>query len=166
MVSKYGEVPTLLYVMAIGLPWGCFSMVWNQYAIAQGHPRAQLWAQSANAMAVLASLYPLSHAYGLFGVLAAGVLGQIAAAIMYAVRMRSLFPEEVALGSRLTLVTALAHGAVLFGAHRYHDASFSWALCLIALPLFGVGILIGGVLRPEDFRRTWRAIRSRGQPKP
>lgn len=157
--GKYSEVPMLLRIFALLIPLQAFQMVTNQLAVASGKPRAVLIANIATVIVVLSAIYPLTQRFGLFGVIAAGQLGEAASALTYFVVLRPMFPNELRAGAKWTLLTTLAGAIALAPVQIYADWKWSWVLSFPAVIIFMVMMLVLKVLEIEDLRRVWRSRR-------
>ena len=162
LVVKFAEVPLLLLGPAIAVPMTALEMVTNQYSIAIGRQRVVFYAQVVNVIVLGVTLVPLSLAYGIYGVVAAGAIGELGNALTFVVVLWSTHRASMrtALGWTLTS-TALTAGAL---APLYYFGDWPWVWTLAAplglLYLLGMGAT--GLLSVEDFRRMIRAYRSRG----
>lgn len=163
MVVKYAEVPSLLQLLALGMPVLAFESVTNQYGVAQGRPRTVLYANVATIVTVLGSLYPLAMLYGLWGVVLSGVLGVAASAATFATVLYHEFKGEIRAGIWWTCIATLCCFVALIPVRLCQAFSWNWVVSFPAVALYLGGMLTFRILHLEDFRRIWRAYRRRGQ---
>lgn len=160
MADKWPEVPMMIFIFALGAPAYALEMVANQYAIALGRPRMQLYAQTAQAVVLIALVYPAAHFYGIYGVLVASVVATTLHAVVYTYLLWNVDNASMRTGVRWTLYTTLATALCGYPVHLSRGFEHGW---LVGAPitLFWVFFCFAvGMLSREDFRRVYRAASS------
>lgn len=158
-LEKYGEVPGLLRMLALLMPLVAFQTVANQLAVAGSRPRTVLIANLVTVAAVLAVVWPLSDRYGVFGVIGAGQIGEVASALTYALVLRADFPKEMKSGLRWTGWTFVAAAVALAPVHYFADWKWSWVISFPSVLIFTLLLFVFRVLEVEDLRRVARSFR-------
>lgn len=160
-VSKYGEVPGLLRVLAVMMPVYAFDVVSNQYSVAEGRPRMVLYSNIATVVAVGASIYPLTSSHGLTGVVLSGALGTAASAATYATVLWRDYPRDMRAGTRWTLWATAAAIATMAPSQLYAAWPWSWVLSFPAVLCYLALMFAAGLVGREDVGRVVRAVRQR-----
>lgn len=158
MADKWPEVPLMLFVAALGAPAYALEMVANQYAIALGLPRVQLYAQITQAVALVLVLYPAVLAYGIYGALLASVVSTVLHALAYAVMLWRIDRASMKTGLWWMVYTTVA--TILCGYPVYVSRSYEHGW-LVGAPITLFWLLFCfavGMVSREDFRRVFRAV--------
>lgn len=159
--TKYGNVHLLLLITAISTPALAIEIVAGQYAISEGLSKAPLQVQAASLVAVLLVLWPAATYFGLYGILIAAAVGEVAKSGAYIYILWRPFPQN--------MKTSLVYGILsLFwtcmGAvpvYWFRDWEYNWLLALPAAGIFFCGMVLSRLVHREDFRRVYRAFVSR-----
>ena len=162
MIEKFADVPAFMMLFALVLPFTAVEMVTNQYSVAVGRQKIVLYAQIANVIVIAITMIPLAEAYGLWGVMISGTVGEIANAGTFVVMLRKQHRDcmrSALLWSTYTLVGLTAALAPLF---VYREATWGWLLTLPALLVFVIIMFAARLIQVEDLRRVWRAYKARG----
>ncbi len=158
MADKWPEVPLMLFASALGAPAYALEMVANQYAIALGRPRIQLYAQITQAAALLIVLYPAVHYYGIYGALVASSFTTVLHALAYAVMLWRIDNASMKTGLRWMAYTTVATGACGYPVYLSQSYEHGW---LVGIPISFGWLLFCVAVRMvsrEDFRRVQRAV--------
>ncbi|CAN0539106.1 unnamed protein product, partial [Laminaria digitata] len=83
--DKYAEVPILMLLSTLAIPFRAVEIVTNQYSVAVGKQRSVFYAQVVQLAVMALTLIPLAEAYGLIGVVLAGIIGELANALTFVV---------------------------------------------------------------------------------
>jgi O-antigen/teichoic acid export membrane protein len=159
---KYAEVPGLLRILALGMPIVAFETVTNQYSVAENRPKSVLYSNFATVAVVLGSIYPLTLRFGLAGVVSSGLIGAIASSIAYVSVLHHDFRAEMRTALAWTAIATIGSAAALLPVQLYAAERWSWALSFPAVALYLSLMFATRIVRAEDFRRAWRAYRTRG----
>lgn len=165
LALKYPEVHILLLIGGIAMPVHAVEIVAGQYAIAEGYKNAPLKVQFVSLVAIVAILFPLSAYFGLYGVLIAAGLGEAAKAFAYVAILWKPFRRNMKSTLVYTVWSSLCTFAGAFPVFYYRHWKYNWVIAFPAMIAFFVGMVIFRLAHREDFKRAWRAFRSRGAPE-
>jgi O-antigen/teichoic acid export membrane protein len=165
LALKYPEVHILLLIGGIAMPVHAVEIVAGQYAIAEGYKNAPLKVQFVSLVAIVAILFPLSAYFGLYGVLIAAGLGEAAKAFAYVAILWKPFRRNMKSTLVYTVWSSLCTFAGAFPVFYYRHWKYNWVIAFPAMIAFFVGMVIFRLAHREDFKRAWRAFRTRGAPE-
>lgn len=167
MIEKFADVPAFMMLFALALPFTAVEMVTNQYSVAVGRQKVVLYAQIANVVVIAATMIPLAEAYGLWGVMVSGTIGEVANAATFVVALRKTHRDSMRSALLWSMYTLLGVTAALAPLFYYREEPWGWLLTAPALLIFAVIMVAARLLQMEDARRVWRAYRARGgEPDP
>lgn len=158
--EKYAAVPALLMVMTASVPFLAYQMVLNQYAIAEGRSNLSLKAKVGQVVTVGVIIYPLTRAFGLYGVITAGNLSGAVNAMVYAIALWKTHRREMRSGLTWTLLTTVFTSVCLIPSYVYREWRWSWTLSFAECAAFTAMLAIFGMINRADFARAARALKS------
>jgi len=154
--EKFAEIPTMLIVLAAGVPATAVQLVVSQYAIAEGHPRFTLFSNLAQTAAIAVSIYPLTQMFHLDGLVLSMLLGSWAATLSLVASMWLTNRHEM----RLTIMWMIRAFGVCFVAlmpiyeRRWEQGA--WTSVFPAMGLYLVMLFVVRLLKPTDLVRAYR----------
>jgi O-antigen/teichoic acid export membrane protein len=158
-LEKYSEVPTLMLLSALALPFRAVEMVTNQYSVAVGRRRAVFYAQVVQLTVMGAALVPLAEAYGVTGVVVVGIIGEMANAFTFVVLLWNVRRGSMRSAAVWCVLAALATAVALAPAYYYREWTHAWTLSFVAAALFAGQMYAVRMLQPADFGRVLRAFK-------
>jgi O-antigen/teichoic acid export membrane protein len=161
IAEKYAEVPILMLLLPMTLPMTAMEMVTNQYSVAVGKPRSVFYAQLATLIAMALSLIPLAEAYGLYGVIATGLIGEVANALTYAVVLYKDHRESMRTGIKWGFYTTFATFVGMAILYWFHEHPLGFLAIAPAVGAYFLLMWIGGLVVKSDFERLVAVIRRR-----
>ena len=159
--SKYDQVPVLIMVMALAVPFTAVEMVTNQYSIALGRQRTVFYAQIVNVVVMAGTLVPLAQEFGLMGVMISGVIGEMANALTFVIVLYKMRPGSMRSAITWSVFTTLAVMGSVALLYHFKDARYGWLYTIPALGIFTVWMFIVRMLKIQDFTRVFNAIKAR-----
>ncbi len=154
---KYAEVPLLIMVQSLAVPFTAVELVTNQYSIVVNRPRTVFYAQVVTVLAMVALLLPMGEKFGLVGVVLTAVIGEVCNSATFIIALykqhRDSMRSAFVWGSSATAATIIA--LVPIWLTRGH--SLGWLVTIPALGLFLLVMLLLGVIKPHDFQRMLKA---------
>lgn len=160
--EKYAEVPQLMLIAALAMPFRAVEMVTNQYSVAVGRQRSVFYAQVTQLAVMTVTLVPLAEAYGLYGVVVAGVIGELANAFTFVVLLWKVRRDSMRSAAIWSLMAGLGAVAALAPAYHFRDWAYAWVMAFPAMALFAAMMFAIRLLQPADFGRVLKAFRNRG----
>ena len=160
--EKYAEVPILLLLPTLAVPFTAVEMVTNQYSVAVNRQRIVFWAQVVNVAVMVVTLVPLAERFGLIGVVFTGAIGEMANAATFIVLLWRHRRDSMRSALIWSLLATVATAAALAPVYYYRGLTFSWLLAAPALVIFGALMFATRLLKLDDFTRIVRAFRGRG----
>ncbi len=159
--AKYAEVPLLIMLMALAVPFTAVEMVTNQYSIALGKQRTVFYAQIVNVVAMTATLIPMAQMMGLVGVILSGAIGEMANAATFIIVLYKLRRGSMRSAILWSIVTTLGMVGSLAVIYYFKDAPYSWIYTAPALGVFVLWMFVVRMLKFQDFTRVLNAIKAR-----
>lgn len=157
--EKYAEIPTMMLVMAIGVPANATQIVLSQYAIADGQPKFTLWSHVAAVVAIAATIVPFATWFGLPGVVLTNWVANLASTAVFVVAMWPDHGREMRSTVGLGLVSSLATALALAPSFVWRQEPEAWRLIGVALPIYLAVSALGGTIGLADLRAGAAAIR-------
>lgn len=158
--EKFAEVPTMMIIMAAGVPANAVHIVINQYAIAEGHPRFNLYSNVASVIAIGASIYPLAIAFDLDGVVAATWLGTTAGGAAVLAAMWTTHPAQMRTCIKLWLFSIASTLAGLAPIYLNRWAPDAWLWTAPAIAAYAIAVAVLGLVRWGDVVEARNLLRS------
>jgi O-antigen/teichoic acid export membrane protein len=161
LAIKYAEVPLLMLIPSLALPFTAIEMVTNQYSVAVGRPKTVFYAQLVNVAVMVVALLPLASAYGLYGVVLTGFLGELGNGLTFVVVLykehRDSMKSALRWGIWATVATALGLAVI----YSTRDHALGFLAVAPAVLLYAALMALGGLLVKSDGERIIRAVRRR-----
>lgn len=161
LAVKYAEVPLLMLIPSLALPFTAIEMVTNQYSVAVGRPRTVFYAQLVNVAVMLVALLPLASAYGLYGVVFTGLLGEIGNGLTFVVVLYKEQRDSMKSALRWGVITSLATAVALLLVYLTRDHALGFLAVFPAVGLYAAAMALFGLLVRSDFDRITAAVRGR-----
>jgi len=159
--TKYAEVPLLMMIAALAMPFRAVEMVTNQYSVAVGRQRSVFYAQVTQLAVMSVTLIPLAEAYGLYGVVVAGLIGEVANAFTFVVLLYKVRRDSMRSAAIWSVLSGIGATCALAPAWYFRDLTYNWALAFPAIAVY-VGVMFAiRLLSPADFGRVTAAIKAR-----
>lgn len=158
MSEKYAEVPVLLLLPTLAVPFTAVEMVTNQYSVAVGKQRTVFYAQVVNVAVMAATLIPLAKHFGLIGVVIAGAIGELGNAGTFIVLLWKHRTDSMRTALVWSVLATAATAAALTPVYVYREIAFSWLLAAPALVIFGALMMLTRMLQVQDFKRVLKAF--------
>jgi hypothetical protein len=134
--QKYIEVPLMMIIQSASVPLYVIQMALSQYTIAENFPRHTLYANTASICSVAIVIYPLTHWFGLNGLVVSSSFGVLCSSICFLFCLRKTHPKQVRmtieLGLRTFFVVILALGPI----YSYRWADNNWKMVFPSLLAF------------------------------
>lgn len=161
MSEKYAEVPVLLLLPTLAVPFTAVEMVTNQYSVAVGRQRIVFYAQLVNVGVMAAILVPLAQHFGLIGVVFTGAIGELANAATFIVMLWKDRRDSMRSALIWSCLGTVATAAALAPVYLYRELAFSWLMAFPAVGIFVALMMATRMLQVADFTRVFRALRGR-----
>ncbi len=160
---KYPELPLMMILMSLSVPMRGVEIVANQYAVAEGHKRAPLKVQLISLAVMAACLIPLTSAYGIYGVIIAGGISELAKALAFI----GVLWKPLRQNMKTTLIWSIFATIGVAGAavpvYMYREHAFSWLSAFPAAAIYILAMFAFRLITPLDFVRMRNAWRERKQ---
>lgn len=161
-LDKYAEVPLLMLLSTMAIPFRAVEIVTNQYSVAVGKQRSVFYAQVAQLVVMAATLIPLAEAYGLVGVVIAGIVSEMANAFTFVILLWNVRRDSMRSAATWSLTALVVTVLSVAPAYAFRDWSLSWLFGFFSLGIFVTLMLLSRVLLWADLSRVIGAIRNRG----
>lgn len=163
LMTKYAEVPVLMLLAALVIPPQTVEMVLNQHSIAERRQTNVLYAQLVHMVVLALAIYPLAKAYGVYGIVMSGVVGETANMLVYAFLLRRSHPGPVRFALRKGGAAILCVVPLAYAGYVLHELPYSWAFAFVAAGLYLLGMYAAGLLFLSDFQRVFSMVYKRRQ---
>ncbi len=158
LLEKYAEVPVLMLIAVAGLPIQAVEMVSNQYSIAENRQKSVLFAHIVNVVIMAIVLIPLTKAFGIFGVVIAGVIGELGNMLTYATILYRTHKTQMRTAVSWGFLSLLCCIPGLALGYEFQGWVWSWSLALPATLSYLTGMFVFRLLRVDDLRRVLQAF--------
>lgn len=163
--DKWYEVPNVLLMLVVSVPLRSFQIVANHYTIAEGHSRLAFFTAVVYVVAIAIFLYPLTSAYGLYGVVAADILASGCNAVSFAVFMWKGYRNDMKTGMIWSFLALGACLTSLVPLYVYKDWEWRWTLALPCGLLYLGLLFVTRVAQRSDIARLVSALQERFKKK-
>ncbi|MCB9655466.1 MAG: hypothetical protein H6729_15200 [Deltaproteobacteria bacterium] len=161
MDDKWSQVPPLLLLMILTIPFHCFQIVNNHYSVAEGRPRYGLYASIACTIPLALGIHPLGAALGLEGVIIAQGVTMTIYALAFVVPMWADYKADMRSGIIWTTLSTIAVGASAGLYYAYQDWAWRWTLTAPAVLIYVALLFLFGVAEKSHVTRLIRAVKER-----
>ena len=159
--DKYVEVPLLMLLSTLAIPFRAVELVTNQYSVAVGKQRSVFYAQVVQLAVMALTLIPLAEAYGLVGVVLAGIIGELANASTFVVLLWNVRRDSMRSAAVWSLIAGVVTAISVAPAYYYRAWTYSWLMAFVALAIFVSLMFVTRLLKASDFERVLRAFKNR-----
>lgn len=159
--DKWFEVPNVLLMLVLGVPFRSFQIVANHYTIAEGHSRLAFWTAVVYLVAIAIFLYPLTELYGLYGVIGADIIASSLNAISFAVFMWKGYRNDMKTGMLWTFFALAACTIAVAPLFYYREWMWRWTLALPCGIAYIILLFVFRVAQGSDVSRLVSAIREK-----
>lgn len=158
---KYPELPAMMILMSLSVPMRAVEIVANQYAISEGYKRAPLIVQIVSLTAMAISLYPLTMEYGIYGVILAGGVAEVAKAVAFIAVLWKRLRDNMRTTAVWAIFSTIGVGAAVVPVYMYQGHPSSWLAAFPAAAIYVVAMFVFRMITFNDFVRVVSAYRAR-----
>jgi O-antigen/teichoic acid export membrane protein len=159
--DKWYEVPNVLLILVMSVPLRSFQIVANHYTIAEGHARLAFYTAVVYLVAIGILLYPLTEAYGLYGVVGADIIASGLNSVSFAVFMWKGYKNDMKTGMIWSFLALAACAIAVSPLYIYKDWEWRWAIAVPCGLAYLLLLFVMRIAQVSDVHRLIKAVKEK-----